>query len=53
MISVVADMFEIHPQTLRAYEREGLLRGHVKKQDRFEDYVVYGLLREDFAFQGG
>jgi len=26
MISVVADMFEIHPQTLRAYEREGLIR---------------------------
>jgi MerR family transcriptional regulator/heat shock protein HspR len=26
MISIVADMFEIHPQTLRAYEREGLLR---------------------------
>lgn len=26
MISVVAQMFEIHPQTLRAYEREGLLR---------------------------
>ncbi len=26
MISVVADMFDIHPQTLRAYEREGLLR---------------------------
>ncbi len=26
MISVVAEMFEIHPQTLRAYEREGLLR---------------------------
>lgn len=26
MISVVADMFNIHPQTLRAYEREGLLR---------------------------
>ena len=26
MISVVADMFAIHPQTLRAYEREGLLR---------------------------
>jgi len=26
MISVVADMFEIHPQTLRAYEREGLVR---------------------------
>ncbi len=26
MISVVAEMFEVHPQTLRAYEREGLLR---------------------------
>ena len=26
MISVVAEMFDLHPQTLRAYEREGLLR---------------------------
>jgi len=26
MISVVAEMYEIHPQTLRMYEREGLLR---------------------------
>src|SRR5688572_20201388 len=26
MISAVAEMFEIHPQTLRLYEREGLLR---------------------------
>lgn len=25
MISVVAEMFDVHPQTLRAYEREGLL----------------------------
>ena len=25
-ISVVAEMFDIHPQTLRTYEREGLLR---------------------------
>ena len=25
MISAVAEMFEIHPQTLRLYEREGLL----------------------------
>lgn len=25
MISVVAQIFDIHPQTLRAYEREGLL----------------------------
>lgn len=26
MISVVAEMFRVHPQTLRTYEREGLLR---------------------------
>ena len=26
MISAVAEMYEIHPQTLRFYEREGLLR---------------------------
>ena len=26
MISVVARQFEVHPQTLRLYEREGLLR---------------------------
>jgi MerR family transcriptional regulator/heat shock protein HspR len=26
MISAVAEMYEIHPQTLRLYEREGLLR---------------------------
>ena len=26
MISVVADRYEIHPQTLRLYEREGLLK---------------------------
>jgi len=26
MISAVADMYEIHPQTLRLYEREGLLK---------------------------
>jgi MerR family transcriptional regulator/heat shock protein HspR len=26
MISAVADMYGIHPQTLRLYEREGLLR---------------------------
>ena len=24
MISAVAEMYEIHPQTLRLYEREGL-----------------------------
>jgi len=26
MISAVADLYEIHPQTLRLYEREGLLK---------------------------
>ena len=26
MISVVAEMFNLHPQTLRTYEREGLIR---------------------------
>lgn len=26
MIGVVAEMFEIHPQTLRLYEREGLIK---------------------------
>jgi MerR family transcriptional regulator/heat shock protein HspR len=26
MISSVAEMYDIHPQTLRLYEREGLLR---------------------------
>jgi MerR family transcriptional regulator/heat shock protein HspR len=26
MISAVADMYDIHPQTLRLYEREGLLK---------------------------
>ena len=26
LIGVVADMFDVHPQTLRTYEREGLIR---------------------------
>ena len=26
MISVVAEMYDVHPQTLRLYEREGLLK---------------------------
>ena len=26
MISAVAEMYDIHPQTLRLYEREGLLK---------------------------
>lgn len=28
--------------------REGLLRQHVKKWDRFEDIIVYGILREEY-----
>ncbi len=30
MISAVAEMYDIHPQTLRLYEREGLLRPAVR-----------------------
>jgi MerR family transcriptional regulator/heat shock protein HspR len=26
MISIVAEMFSVHPQTLRAYERQGLIK---------------------------
>ncbi|MCK4349435.1 MAG: GNAT family N-acetyltransferase [Candidatus Krumholzibacteria bacterium] len=28
--------------------REGVLRQHVKKWGRFEDIIVYGILREDY-----
>jgi ribosomal-protein-alanine N-acetyltransferase len=55
---IFASHFPRNPPSGRVMEKigmkqEGLLRGHVKKQDRFEDYVVYGLLREDSAFQAG
>ena len=28
MISAIAETYDIHPQTLRLYEREGLLKPH-------------------------
>jgi MerR family transcriptional regulator/heat shock protein HspR len=34
MISVVADMLDVHPQTLRLYEREGLITPHRAKRSR-------------------
>ena len=37
MISVVAEMYDIHPQTLRLYEREGLLTRAKKLAGQWED----------------
>jgi MerR family transcriptional regulator/heat shock protein HspR len=34
MISVVARMLDVHPQTLRLYEREGLITPHRTKKAR-------------------
>ncbi len=34
MISVVSKMLGVHPQTLRLYEREGLIRPHRTKRSR-------------------
>jgi MerR family transcriptional regulator/heat shock protein HspR len=34
MISVVARMLKVHPQTLRLYEREGLVTPHRTKRTR-------------------
>ncbi|MDX9715309.1 MAG: MerR family transcriptional regulator [Dissulfurispiraceae bacterium] len=34
MISVVSKMLEVHPQTLRMYEREGFVRPHRVNQQR-------------------
>ena len=39
MISAVAEMYDIHPQTLRLYEREGLLQAVA---DRGQHAAVYG-----------
>jgi MerR family transcriptional regulator/heat shock protein HspR len=38
MISVVSRLLEVHPQTLRMYEREGFVRPHrVNKQRLYSD----------------
>ncbi len=38
MISVVSRMLEVHPQTLRMYEREGFIRPHrVNRQRLYSD----------------
>jgi MerR family transcriptional regulator/heat shock protein HspR len=38
MISVVAEMFGVHPQTLRLYEKEGLISPkRIKKQRLYSD----------------
>jgi MerR family transcriptional regulator/heat shock protein HspR len=34
MISVVSKMLDVHPQTLRLYEREGLITPHREKRTR-------------------
>jgi MerR family transcriptional regulator/heat shock protein HspR len=34
MISVVSEMLDVHPQTLRLYEREGLITPHRTKRAR-------------------
>jgi MerR family transcriptional regulator/heat shock protein HspR len=34
VISVVSEMLDVHPQTLRLYEREGLIRPHRTKRAR-------------------
>ena len=46
MISAVAEMYEIHPQTLRLYEREGLL-----KPSRTDVYKRQGLDRRSSSKQ--
>ena len=43
MISVVCDMFHIHPQTLRLYEREGFL--HPQRVGRLRMYSQEDLER--------
>ena len=38
MISAVAEMYDIHPQTLRLYEREGLLKPCPFKPDLSDSF---------------
>ena len=47
MISVVAEMYEIHPQTLRLYEREGLLKPS-RSDGNTRLYTDEDLVRLDF-----
>jgi RimJ/RimL family protein N-acetyltransferase len=51
---IVAHYFARNPASGRVMEklgmrREGVLRQDIKKWGKFEDRMVYGLLREDFA----
>ena len=39
LIGVVAEMFEIHPQTLRTYEREGLIRPARRREWRKREAI--------------
>src|SRR5579859_3275197 len=47
MISAVAEMYGIHPQTLRLYEREGLLKPS-RTEGNTRLYTDEGLLRLEF-----
>src|SRR5262250_2903350 len=47
MISSVAEMYEIHPQTLRLYEREGLLKPS-RTEGNTRLYTDEDLLRLEF-----
>ena len=47
MISAVAEMYEIHPQTLRLYEREGLLKPS-RTEGNTRLYTDEDLLRLEF-----
>ncbi len=46
-ISAVADRYQIHPQTLRAYEREGLLKP-ARTQGNTRVYTEKDLQRLEF-----
>jgi len=46
MISAVAEMYEIHPQTLRFYEREGLLKPSRTEEDLERLEFILNLARD-------
>lgn len=35
------------------FVREGIIRQDIKRKDRFEDRIMYGMLRKDYEKQGG